>query len=56
MLEAVLKARGVGLYGAGEEPEGEWAIQEIEIDEEYAAAMAAPRAGMTVSVHDFQWT
>ena len=44
-IEAVLKARGVGLYGAGEEPEGEWTIQEIEIDKEFAAAVAAPRAG-----------
>ncbi|HEV3197374.1 MAG TPA: 4'-phosphopantetheinyl transferase superfamily protein [Bryobacteraceae bacterium] len=52
-IEAVLKARGVGLYGAGEEAEGAWTIQEIEIDEEYAAAVAAPRAGMTVRVHDF---
>jgi len=52
-IEAVLKARGVGLYGAGEELEGEWTIQEIEIDEEYAAAVAAPKLGMTVKVHDF---
>jgi 4'-phosphopantetheinyl transferase len=53
-IEAVLKARGVGLYGAGEEPEGEWTIQEIEIDEEYAAAVAAPKVGMAVNVHDYQ--
>jgi 4'-phosphopantetheinyl transferase len=52
-IEAVLKARGVGLYGAGEEPEGEWTIQEIEIDKEYMAAVAAPKAGMRVTVHDF---
>lgn len=52
-IEAVLKARGVGLYGAGEEPEGEWTIQEIEIDEGYAAAVAAPKVGMIVTVHDF---
>jgi 4'-phosphopantetheinyl transferase len=52
-IEAVLKARGVGLYGAGEEAEGEWTIQEIEIGEEYEAAVAAPQAGMRVAVHDF---
>lgn len=52
-IEAILKARGVGLYGAGEEPEGEWTIQEIEIGEEYSAAVAAPKPGMTVTVRDF---
>jgi 4'-phosphopantetheinyl transferase len=52
-IEAVLKARGVGLYGAGEEAEGEWTIQEIEIDDEYEAAVAAPQAGMRVRVRDF---
>jgi 4'-phosphopantetheinyl transferase len=52
-IEAVLKARGVGLYGAGDEPEGEWTIEEIEIDDEYAAAVAAPQAGIRVTVHDY---
>jgi 4'-phosphopantetheinyl transferase len=52
-IEAVLKARGVGLYGAGEEPEGEWTIQQVEIGEEYEAAVAVPKAGMTVRVHDY---
>jgi 4'-phosphopantetheinyl transferase len=52
-IEAVLKARGVGLYGAGQEPEGEWTIQEIEIGDEYEAAVAAPQSGMRVAVHDF---
>ena len=52
-IEAVLKARGVGLYGAGEEPEGDWTIQGIEMGEEYAAAVAAPKTGMRVAVHDF---
>jgi 4'-phosphopantetheinyl transferase len=52
-IEAVLKARGVGLYGAGEEAEGEWTIQEIDMGDEYAAAVAAPRFGMLVKVWDF---
>jgi 4'-phosphopantetheinyl transferase len=52
-IEAVLKARGVGLYGAGEEAEGEWTIQEIEVDDEYQAAVAAPKSGMTVRLHDY---
>jgi 4'-phosphopantetheinyl transferase len=52
-IEAVLKARGVGLYGVGEEPEGEWTVQEIEIGAEYEAAVAAPKPGMTVTIHDY---
>ncbi|HLK63609.1 MAG TPA: 4'-phosphopantetheinyl transferase superfamily protein [Bryobacteraceae bacterium] len=52
-IEAVLKARGVGLYGLGEEADGEWTVQAIEIDSEYEAAVAAPRVGMTVRIFDF---
>ncbi len=52
-IEAVLKARGVGLYGAGDEAEGEWTILPIEIDEEYVAAVAAPKAEMTMRVNDY---
>ena len=52
-IEAVLKARGVGLYGAGEEAEGEWTVEEIEVEDGYAAAVAAPRVGMAVTVRDY---
>jgi 4'-phosphopantetheinyl transferase len=52
-IEAVLKARGVGLYGAGEEPEGEWTVEAVDMGEEYAAAVAAPKAGMRITVHDY---
>ncbi len=51
--EAVLKATGEGLMGAGKEVEGEWTIEEIEAGPEYAAAVAAPRAGLTVLPHSF---
>ena len=51
--EAVLKATGEGLMGAGREVEGEWTIQEIDAGSEYAAAVAAPRAGMNVVVRAF---
>jgi len=50
-IEAVLKARGIGLYGAGTEPEGDWTVQPVDVGAEYAAAVAAPRAGVTVEVH-----
>ncbi len=51
--EAVLKATGEGLIGAGKEIEGEWTIEEIEAGPEYAAAVAAPRAGLQVVLHAF---
>ena len=52
-IEAVLKARGVGLYGLGADPEGEWSVEEIEAGDEYTAAVAAPRAGMKVRIVDY---
>jgi 4'-phosphopantetheinyl transferase len=47
-IEAKLKARGVGLYGAGAELGGEWTVEEIEAGEGFAAAVAVERAGMRV--------
>lgn len=52
-MEAVLKATGEGLYGAGREVEGDWTIAEIEAGPEYAAAVAAPVSGMRVVLHTF---
>jgi 4'-phosphopantetheinyl transferase len=52
-IEAVLKARGVGLYGAGEEPEGEWTLETIDVGPEYSAAVAARREKMKLIVHEF---
>jgi len=52
-IEAMLKARGVGLYGAGEELAGEWTVAEIDAGEGFVGAVAAARAGMRVLTHDF---
>jgi 4'-phosphopantetheinyl transferase len=52
-VEAMLKARGVGLYGAGAEVGGEWTVCEIDAGEGFAAAAAAVGEGMRVVVHDF---
>ena len=52
-IEAALKARGVGLYAAGQEIEGEWTIEGIDVGPEYFAAVAVPQAGMQIRVHDF---
>ena len=52
-LEAMLKARGVGLHGAGVELPGEWTVWEIEVDEDFAGAAAATSGNMRLLVHDF---
>jgi 4'-phosphopantetheinyl transferase len=49
-IEAVLKARGIGLYGAGRETEGEWIVEPVEVGAEYAAAIAAMCPAIAVTV------
>jgi 4'-phosphopantetheinyl transferase len=52
-LEAVVKACGTGIYGIAEEPAGDWTIEELPVAPGYSAAVAAPRAGMRVTMNDF---
>lgn len=52
-FEAMLKALGVGLYGAGAAIPGEWTIEEIDAGQEFVAAVAAPHGGLRIAVHDF---
>jgi 4'-phosphopantetheinyl transferase len=52
-LEAVVKACGTGIYGIAVEPAGEWTIEELVVPPGYSAAVAAPRVGMLVIMHDF---
>jgi 4'-phosphopantetheinyl transferase len=52
-IEAMLKARGIGLYGAGAELGGEWTVCEIDAGGGFAAAATAAGEGMRVMVHDF---
>jgi 4'-phosphopantetheinyl transferase len=52
-IEAMLKASGAGLHGAGFEIPGEWTVREIDVGEEFAGAAAAPKDGMRVVIHDF---
>jgi 4'-phosphopantetheinyl transferase len=53
-IEARLKALGVGLYGAGAEFEGEWTVEEVDAGPDFAAAVAAPLAGLAVEVREFR--
>jgi 4'-phosphopantetheinyl transferase len=50
-IEAKLKARGIGLYGAGQELGGEWTVLPIEVGPEYSASIAANCAELSVFVH-----
>lgn len=52
-VEAMLKARGTGLYGAGAELDGAWTTCEIEAGGGFAAAAAAASEGVRVRVRDF---
>jgi 4'-phosphopantetheinyl transferase len=52
-IESVIKATGAGLYGMGVEVSGEWTIEEIDAGPGYSAAVALPKAGMRIVLHDF---
>jgi 4'-phosphopantetheinyl transferase len=51
--EAMLKATGEGLYGAGRELDGEWTVAEIDAGPRYAAAIASPHPRLQIIQHTF---
>jgi len=51
-FEALLKAHGAGLYGAGATPPGEWSITEIDAGPRFAAAIAVEGALPSVILHE----
>jgi 4'-phosphopantetheinyl transferase len=53
-VEAVLKARGVGLYSSSSDPEGKWSVEEIDAGPGFAAAVAAEGTEIAVKMHDYQ--
>jgi 4'-phosphopantetheinyl transferase len=52
-IEALLKASGVGLYGAGAPLDPNWSVVEIDAAPGFAAAVAAPGPDLIIQVHDF---
>jgi 4'-phosphopantetheinyl transferase len=50
--EALLKAYGAGLYGAGATPPGEWSVTEIDVGPRFTAALAVEGSLPAVSIHD----
>jgi len=52
-FEAILKAQGLGLYGAGAKLEGEWTVYRLDAGRGFAAAVAAQGTGHTIVVRDY---
>jgi 4'-phosphopantetheinyl transferase len=53
-IEAKLKARGIGLYGADTELDGEWSVLPIEVGPAYTASVAVNCTGMTARDREFR--
>jgi len=52
-FEALLKAHGAGLYGAGSTPPGEWSIAEIDVGPRFTAAVAVQGPPPVIHLHAF---
>jgi 4'-phosphopantetheinyl transferase len=51
-FEALLKAHGAGLYGAGATPAGVWSVTEIDTGPRFAAALAVEGPLPAIIIHD----
>jgi 4'-phosphopantetheinyl transferase len=52
-FEAMLKAHGAGLYGAGVTPPGDWSVTEIDVGPRFTATLAVEGPLPAVKVHDY---
>jgi hypothetical protein len=52
-FEALLKADGAGLYGAGATPPGVWTVTEIDAGPRFTAAVAVEGPPLRVKMHEF---
>ena len=52
-FEALLKAHGAGLYGAGATPPGVWSVTEIDTGRRFTAALAVEGPLPAVMVHEY---
>jgi 4'-phosphopantetheinyl transferase len=52
-FEALLKAHGAGLYGAGATPPGVWSVTEIDAGSRFTAALAVEGPLPTVIMHHY---
>ncbi len=53
-FEALLKAHGAGLYGAGIVPPGEWTVTTLDVGPRYAAALAHEGPLLSVRMHEYE--
>ena len=54
VIEAKLKARGIGLYGAGADLDGEWSVSPVPVDANYYAAVAVNCPSVSLKLHHFE--
>jgi 4'-phosphopantetheinyl transferase len=52
-IEALLKARGVGLFDVADDSAGSWTIEPVDAGEEFAAAVAAEGTELTMKLYDY---
>jgi hypothetical protein len=52
-FEALLKAHGSGLYGAGATPPGVWSVVEIDAGPRFTAALAVEGPLPAVTLHEY---
>jgi 4'-phosphopantetheinyl transferase len=52
-FEALLKAHGAGLYGAGATPAGEWTVRELDAGPRFTAAVAVEGPPLGIILHEF---
>jgi 4'-phosphopantetheinyl transferase len=52
-FEAILKAHGAGLYGAGATPPGNWSVTEIKVGPRFTATLAVEGPLPAVIIHDY---
>ena len=52
-FEALLKAHGAGLYGAGATPPGVWTVTEIDAGPRFTAAVAVEGPPLRLRMHEF---
>ena len=52
-FEALLKAHGAGLYGAGAMPAGQWSVMELDAGARFTAAVAVEGPPLRIRSHEF---
>ena len=54
-FEALLKAHGAGLYGAGATPPGVWSVTDLDVGPRFTAALAVEGPLLEIRFHEYGW-